>query len=115
MSIGLEVFGMRTVAKNIDVTMKERSVRAGIRENVAGAGPVMRVRLTRRLAEFIDGVDLSNRRVGDVFELPEPAGRLLLAEGWAVSDPVHPDATRRTPQRSASIGVFQDDCEHEDV
>jgi hypothetical protein len=44
----------------------------------------VQVRLTRKLAEEIDGVDLSGREVGDVFPLPEPEARLLVAEQWAV-------------------------------
>jgi len=43
----------------------------------------MRVRLTRRFAEAMDGIDLSQHRVGDLFDLsPHDAG-LLIAEGWA--------------------------------
>jgi hypothetical protein len=44
----------------------------------------MQVRLTRKLAEQIDGIDLSNQTVGDVFDLPERKARMLVAEGWAV-------------------------------
>jgi hypothetical protein len=44
----------------------------------------MRVRLTRKLADEIDGVDLSQRDVGDVFPLPDEQARLLVAEKWAV-------------------------------
>ena len=43
----------------------------------------MRVRLTRRLSEFIDDVDLSKRRVGDCFELSDHDAAMLIAEGWA--------------------------------
>ncbi|HEY2905480.1 MAG TPA: hypothetical protein VGJ29_06235 [Vicinamibacterales bacterium] len=43
------------------------------------------MRLTRKLAEMIDGVDLSQRHVGDVFRLAEPEARLLVAEDWAVA------------------------------
>jgi len=43
----------------------------------------MRVRLTRKLAEQIDGVDLSRHNIGDCFDLPESEGRLLVAEEWA--------------------------------
>ena len=46
------------------------------------------VRLTRKLADRLDGVDLSNRSVGDVFEMPASEARLLLAERWAV--PIEP-------------------------
>jgi hypothetical protein len=47
---------------------------------------VVKVRLTRKLAENIDGVDLSNHDVGDMFDLPLRKARLLLAEGWALED-----------------------------
>lgn len=43
----------------------------------------MRVRLTKKLAERIDGVDLSRWRVGQVLDLPLEDARLLLAEQWA--------------------------------
>lgn len=43
----------------------------------------MWVRLTRKLADFLDGVDVSDRRVGDTFELPTVEAHLLIAEGWA--------------------------------
>jgi hypothetical protein len=44
----------------------------------------MHVRLKRKLAEKIDGIDLSNQKVGDVFDLPDGKARMLVAEGWAV-------------------------------
>jgi hypothetical protein len=44
---------------------------------------VIRVRLTRKLASYLNGVDVSGCRVGDVIELPEEAARMLIAEGWA--------------------------------
>ena len=46
----------------------------------------MRVRLTRKLANMVDGMDLSGHDVGDVFELPARDARILIAEGWAVAD-----------------------------
>jgi hypothetical protein len=44
----------------------------------------VKVRITRKFAEFIDGVDLSARRVGDVIEVPPRDAKLLIAEDWAV-------------------------------
>jgi hypothetical protein len=44
----------------------------------------MLVRLTKKLAERIDGVDLSANEPGDMLDLPPSEGRLLLAEGWAI-------------------------------
>lgn len=46
----------------------------------------MRVRLTRKLAEVIDGVDLSGHTVGETFDLPRRDAHLLIAEGWAQRD-----------------------------
>jgi hypothetical protein len=43
----------------------------------------MWIRLTRKLADFLDGVDVSTRQVGEVFELPVLQAHLLIAEGWA--------------------------------
>ena len=43
----------------------------------------MTVRLIRKLADRIDGIDLSDRQVGDVLYLRGNDARLLVAEGWA--------------------------------
>jgi hypothetical protein len=45
----------------------------------------MKVRLTKKLAESIDGINLGTSRVGDVLELSEPEARLLIAENWATA------------------------------
>jgi hypothetical protein len=63
----------------------------------------MRVVLTRKLAERIDGIDLTGKEVGDVFELSDAAGRLLLAEQWAV---IERRAVARPPKRQyASVAA----------
>jgi hypothetical protein len=46
----------------------------------------MRVRLTRKFADRIDGVDISNCHVGDVLDLASPEARLLVAEEWAIPE-----------------------------
>lgn len=48
----------------------------------------MVIRLTAKLADVVNGVDLSRYREGDVIELPVREAEMLLAEGWAalVSD-----------------------------
>ena len=53
----------------------------------------MRVRLIRKLAEYIDGVDLSRSRTGDILDLSPYEARLLIAERWAVRD-TGPSETR---------------------
>ena len=44
---------------------------------------VLRVRLTRKLADRLNGLDLSKVRVGDCLDLAPKEARMLLAEGWA--------------------------------
>ena len=44
----------------------------------------MLVRLTRKFADRINGIDLRNRAVGDVVDLPDAQALGLVAEGWAV-------------------------------
>ena len=46
----------------------------------------MRVRLTKKYAERIDGVDLRGRDVGEIVELPAEKASLLLAERWAIPE-----------------------------
>jgi hypothetical protein len=43
----------------------------------------MHVRLTRKLANKVDGIDLSRWKVGDVIEMPSRDALMLVAEGWA--------------------------------
>jgi hypothetical protein len=45
----------------------------------------MKVRLTKKLAERIDGVDLSEYRVGEVLDLSARESRVLIAEEWATA------------------------------
>jgi hypothetical protein len=44
------------------------------------------VRLTRKFADAIDGVDLSNAHVGDRLDLSPRDAEVLIAEGWAERD-----------------------------
>ena len=69
----------------------------------------MRVRLTRKLANEIDGVDVSHARVGDVLDLREPQAQLLIAEGWAVQE------GSRVLQFSASLARDNQHQDDEDV
>lgn len=42
-----------------------------------------RIRLTRKLALVLNGVDVSALSVGDVMELPDSAADMMIAERWA--------------------------------
>lgn len=44
---------------------------------------VIRVKLIRKLADALNGVDLSKIRVGDCLDLPARHAWILMAEGWA--------------------------------
>ncbi len=52
----------------------------------------VRVRLVRKLADVLDGVDLSRYVVGNEIEVHPLDAALLIAEGWAVAEPGEPDA-----------------------
>jgi hypothetical protein len=44
---------------------------------------VIRIRLTKKLAAVLNGIDVSGLSVGDVLELPDSAARMMIAERWA--------------------------------
>ena len=43
----------------------------------------MRIRLVRKFANILNGVDLSRLSVGDVVEMAPHHAAMLVAEGWA--------------------------------
>ena len=70
----------------------------------------MRVRLTKKLAQVINGVDLSNHTVGDVMELPDAKAQLLVAEGWALRERRFDGLARVLAfRRSTDLGHHEDD------
>jgi hypothetical protein len=50
-----------------------------------GTGAPMFIRLVRKLAEQLDGIDMSAHCAGDVIEMPRYEADLLIAEEWAVA------------------------------
>lgn len=58
------------------------AVSTSIRHESCSIRDSMRVRLVRKLADRVDGIDLTHCDVGEVIELPEPDGRLIIAERW---------------------------------
>jgi len=46
----------------------------------------MKVVLTRKLADAMDGVDVAAYQVGDVLDLTAAEARLLVAEHWATPE-----------------------------
>ncbi len=44
---------------------------------------MQRVRLTKKLAPILNGIDLSKVEVGDIIDLPNATAVILIREGWA--------------------------------
>ena len=67
---------------------------------------MLRVRLTRKYAEVIDGVNLTEAHVGDQLDLPQHDAEVLIAEGWAERSPrrriVHDAQVAHAADRSTS-------------
>ena len=64
---------------------------------------VTRIRLTRKLAERFNGVDLSQVHVGDVLDLTPAAAEMMIDEGWAepyVEPSLAKSAARKKPSPS---------------
>jgi len=61
----------------------------------------MKVRLTRKFSDIINGIDLSPYHRGDTLDLPARDAQMLVAEGWAVlaDDPLRDRASDR-PRRA---------------
>jgi hypothetical protein len=55
-------------------------VAPGFRLRFAG---VQRIRLIRKLADMLNGINLSKLQVGDVAVVPEATAVMLVREGWA--------------------------------
>jgi hypothetical protein len=65
----------------------------------------MKIRLTRKLADRIDGVDLSTRKIGDVFDLPPFEAGLVIAEGWASAEDSRPVPSREPRAKASTAPV----------
>jgi hypothetical protein len=63
------------------------------------------VRLTQKLADTLDGIDVSRVRVGDWIDLTETEGKTLIAEGWAEAETTSP--VINSPQNSAQSTKHQ--------
>jgi len=59
----------------------------------------MLIRLTHKLAERLDGIDLSHRSVDEIFDLSPHDAELLIAEGWATPVNELPSAAHRSPDK----------------
>jgi hypothetical protein len=73
----------------------------------------MQIRLTRKFATVINGVDLSRYRVGEVLDLRQRDAQILVDEGWAtfLDSQVHllAAARVRTPRHFHAVQFFDSD------
>jgi hypothetical protein len=68
----------------------------------------MKVRLTRKYAERINGIDLEGRKPGDLLDLSPPDARMIVAENWAVPERRERDIPTG-PQRRAEDYPSEDE------
>ena len=59
-----------------------------------------KVRLTRKFAQIINGIDLSRARAGENIELSTRDAQLLIAEGWATPAAEARDQVPRPSRRT---------------
>jgi hypothetical protein len=61
-----------------------------VAENLLNPKRVTRIRLTKKLALTMNGIDVSKLRIGDIMELPEDRAQMMIDHGWAerVPDPI---------------------------
>jgi hypothetical protein len=72
-------------------------------------GLPMRIKLIRKLANVINGVDLANARVGDMLDMTSHDASLLIAEGWAQA--VTPRMAESRPDRRKDKDKDKDSAE----
>ena len=65
----------------------------------------MLVRLTTKLAEIVNGLDLSHCDEGDVIEVHDLDGKMLLAEGWGEQAPAHEPVSCRPKQVERAVAA----------
>ena len=65
----------------------------------------IKVRLTRKFAQIINGIDLSRARAGEEIDLSPREAQLLIAEGWAspIDTANHAPPRRRRRRRKAAV------------
>jgi hypothetical protein len=76
----------------------------------------MKVVLTRKLADSMDGIDVARYSVGDVLDLSAAEAQLLVAEKWATPErrrqrSAPPSAERRRTNLHPRRGAFDKDVE----
>ena len=88
-------------------------------EALARPDTLVLIRLTKKLAEMLNGVDLRPFAVGQLIELPEPVARMLVVEQWAeevtpldvcavAADWARPCSRKGTKRRSVSPRTGRD-------
>ncbi len=76
------------------------------RQGVVRSSRSMQVRLLRKLADVVDGIDLSGRVVGEIIDLSEDEADLLVAEGWA--EPAEEQVVDLTPGARLPLATAAD-------
>lgn len=75
----------------------------------------MKVVLTRKLANVMDGIDVTANRVGDVLDLTVAEARLLIAEQWATPERRRERSAPPAPERRRTNLQPREDAFDQDV
>jgi hypothetical protein len=74
----------------------------------------MQIRLTRKFATVINGIDLSSYKVGDILDLRDRDAQMLVDEGWATFPDSHfhllASGRTRTPRNFHAVQFFESDA-----
>lgn len=73
---------------------------------------IMRVRLIRKFADCIDGVDLRGHDVDEVLDVSPRDAQLLLAEEWAIAERRSADLPHKSERRASTHHISRDRAAH---
>jgi hypothetical protein len=72
----------------------------------------LKIRIVRKLADYLDGVDLRGLQPGDCVDMVPSQARLLLLEGWAeLVDPIPIEVRHETPVLRRKDDLDEDNSE----
>ncbi len=102
--VGIRCISADEIVK-LDVNSRFSQIRTSNNwRDLCNSFQLVRIRLTRKLAGRLNGIDVSYVNVTDIMELPAAAAAMLIAEGWAeaVAEPIPLPRTNPTKPLSAT-------------
>jgi hypothetical protein len=88
-----------------DVVNYDIHVRSTQQWHTAPRHPVVKIRLNRKLADILNGIDVRRVKAGEELDLSAHDAELLVAEGWASYVERADDKPRRKPRKRSDPAV----------